>query len=261
VGAAVHVLRSPGPDAALHFLRAELHRGLVQVVGLCEVRYQGRAQSTLSLGERLLLLKPDGALLVHTATRVKPVNWQPPGARFAADVEEGTVVVTSTRGGKGEPDEVVRIALRDVQLLASFALRDDESLALLGSEADLAELLAQRPELLEPGLQVAQRERDNGRGPMDLACVDARGQRVVVELKRKAAGLKEAEQLRRYVERERAAKGSVRGMLVATAVSEPARRYLRDQGLEWKEVDWAELLPLLGQVLPAGQRTLQGWQG
>jgi hypothetical protein len=254
----VRSLAAPSPDAALSFLRSELHQSLVQVVGLCEIRYQGRAQSALSLGERLILLKPDGTLLVHTATKIKPVNWQPPGARFSAALEEGHVVVTSKRGS---PEEVVRIALRSIDALQSFGLKDDESLALLGTELDLAKLLAKHPDLVEEGFQVTARERGNGRGPMDLVGIDAKGARVVVELKRKAAGLKEAEQLRRYVERERAAKGKVRGILMAPAISDQARKYLAELGMETKDVEWEKLLPLLQRVLPAGQRRLTGWNG
>jgi endonuclease len=261
-GAAMRTLASPDPEAAVAFLRGSLHRDLVQVVGLCEVRYQGRAQSSLSLGERLILLKPDGTLLVHTATRIKPVNWQPPGAAFAASLEEGVVVLTSKRDGKGgEPEEVVRIALHDVQALLAVRLKDDESLALLGSELDLARLVHKRPDLVEAGFRVSAGERDNGRGPMDVVGLDAQGRRVVVELKRKAAGLKEAEQLRRYVERERAAKGQVRGILMAPAVSDQARRYLAELGCEVRLVDWEKVLPLLQRVLPAGQRSLASWDG
>jgi hypothetical protein len=253
----VRALASPEPDAAAAFLAAELHRSLVVIVGLCEVRYQGRAQSSLKVGERLVLLKPDGTLLVHTASKIKPVNWQPPGARFGAAVEDGQLTLTSRRGS---PEEVVGLLFREVHSVQAWRLRDDESLALVGSELDLAKLLAVHPDLVEPGFRVLARERGHGRGPMDLYGVDARGTRVVVELKRKAAGLKEAEQLRRYVERERAAKGHVRGILMAPAISDQARRYLREQGMEHRDVDWDKLLPLLQRVLPAGQRTLGGWQ-
>lgn len=254
----MRALTSPDPEAAVQFLRAELHRSLVQVVGLCEIQYQGRAQSALSLGERLILLKPDGTLLVHTAVRIKPVNWQPPGAAFAASVEEGKVRITSRRG---QPEEVVGITLHDIQALHAWKLKDDESLALLGSELDLAKLVHKMPQLVEAGFQVTAGERDNGRGPMDVVGVDAKGIRVVVELKRKAAGLKEAEQLRRYVERERAVKGEVRGILLAPAISDQARKYLLDLGMEAKEVDWEKVLPLMQRVLPAGQRTLGTWDG
>lgn len=251
-------LSAPDADTALSFLRGELHRSLVQVVGLCEIAYQGRAQSALSLGERLILLKPDGTLLVHTASKIKPVNWQPPGAAFAADLDGGRVVLTSRRGA---PEEVVRIALHDIAALMAFRLKDDEALALLGSELDLAKLVHKRPELVEPGFRVSAGERDNGRGPMDVVGFDARGTRVVVELKRKAAGLKEAEQLRRYVERERAAKGEVRGILLAPAVSDQARKYLQELGCEVRLVDWEKVLPLMQRVLPAGQRSLASWNG
>ena len=258
VAVGVRSLTAPDAEAALAFLRSELHRAVVQVVALCEITYQGRAQSSLSLGERLILLKPDGTLLVHTASKIKPVNWQPPGARFHAGAEDGRVVITSRRG---QPEEVVRIALHEVEAVQSFALRDDTDLALLGTELDLAKVLEKHPHLVEPGFQLVQRERGNGRGPMDLYGLDAKGTRVVVELKRKAAGLKEAEQLRRYVERERAAKGKVRGILLAPAISPQARRYLLELDMECKEVDWEKLLPLLARVLPAGQRTLGAWDG
>src|SRR5690349_3757788 len=99
----MQILREPDRDAALQFLAGELQglaqrRGhLVTAVGECEVAYQGRATSTLSRGERLILLKPDGTLLVHTPEKAKPVNWQPPGAAFSVANEEGNVVLTSHR--------------------------------------------------------------------------------------------------------------------------------------------------------------------
>ena len=39
--------------------------GMVTLVGECEVEYDGRASSHLPSGERLVILKPDGTMLVH----------------------------------------------------------------------------------------------------------------------------------------------------------------------------------------------------
>jgi hypothetical protein len=255
----VQVLREPDAEAALRFLATELaglasRRGhLIQAVGECEVRYQGRARSDLHRGERLILLKPDGTLLVHTAQRSKPVNWQPPGAAFAVALEEGRVVLTSHRT---RPEEIVRIAFHSISLLLSLPLRDGAELALVGTEDDLQSLLFFRPDLVEQGFVPARRERDNARGRLDLDGHDAQGRRVIVEVKRTAAGVSEAQQLWRYVERTRQGDALVRGILVAPRVADKARRLLADHGLEWKEIDWAKALPQVEAMRQGGQSTL-----
>ena len=261
----VRVLKDLQPEAAVEFLKSELGSKLVQVAARCRIDYQGRAESRLPSGERLLLFKPDGTLLVHTSTKLKPVNWQPPGCTFSAGREDGQIVLTACRE---KPKETVRIILEDVQMVVAMALDDGEQLDLVGTEDDLQAFLAQRPHLVEPGFKFWRRERASGRGPMDLYGEDAEGRRVVIEVKRRAAGVKEADQLRRYVERERAAREGteVRGILVAPEVSDKARKYLADLGLEHKELDWDKLRRTAADMLAASQRTLfefqrQGRQG
>jgi len=51
------------------------HRMLL-VVGRCWVYYAGRARSKLEPGERMLIIKEDGSLLVHRSVGYEPVNWQ-----------------------------------------------------------------------------------------------------------------------------------------------------------------------------------------
>lgn len=252
------VLRDLHPEAAVEFLKSELGRRLVQVAARCEIDYQGRAASQLPSGWRLLLFKPDGTLLVHGSQKLKPVNWQPPGCTFSAAREDGRVVLTACRE---KPKETVRIVLEEVQLVASLSLDDGENLAVQGTEDDMQAFLALRPHLVEPGFRFWSRERASGRGPMDLYGEDEKGRRVVVEAKRRAAGVKEADQLRRYVERERAARGGVpvRGILIAPQVSEKARKYLADLHLEYRELDWDRLRQSASDLLKAGQRTLGEW--
>lgn len=254
----VRVLRDLHPEAAVEFLKSELGHRFVQVAARCSIDYQGRAESTLPSGSRLLLFKPDGTLLVHGARKLKPVNWQPPGCVFSAARESGQIVLTAFRD---KPRETVRIVLEEVQLVLSMSLDDGDELDLVGSEDDLQAFLALRPQLIEPGFRFWSRERASGRGPMDLYGEDAAGRRVVVEVKRRAAGVKEADQLRRYVERERAAREGtgVRGILVAPQVSDKARKYLSDLDLEWRELDWDKLRRSAADLLKAGQRTLGEW--
>lgn len=255
----MQVLREPTPETALQFLQSELaglaqKKGdLIQAVGECAIHYQGRARSMLNRGERLLILKPDGTFLVHTAQKAKPVNWQPPGATFHAGIEDGRLVLTAYRP---KPEEIVKVTFHHVQLLLAVPLHDGEDLALVGSEGDLQELLFARPEVVEEGFVPRRRERDSERGYYDLDGDDAQGRRLVIEVKRGTAGVKEAQQLWRYVEPLRKAASSadrVRGMLIAPRVADKARAYLRDQSLEWKEVEWEELLPKIEAMRRTGQ--------
>lgn len=252
------ILRELHPEAAVEFLRNELGTRLVQVAARCTIDYQGRAESQLPSGWRLLLFKPDGTLLVHGSRKLKPVNWQPPGCVFSAAREDGRVVLTASRD---KPKETVRIELEEVQIVFSLALDDGEDLEVAGTEDDMQAFLALRPHLVEPGFRFWSRERASGRGPMDLYGEDEKGRRVVVEAKRRAAGVKEADQLRRYVERERAARGGVlvRGILIAPQVSDKARKYLADLNLEYRELDWDKLRRTASDLLRAGQKTLGDW--
>lgn len=255
----MQVLRDPDRDTALRFLQEELaglaqRRGhMVQAVGECEVKYQGRARSVMALGERLVLLKPDGTLLIHNASKAKPVNWQPPGATFSVAVQEGRLVLTSHRL---KPEELVQVTFEKVAMLLSLPLRDGAELSLLGSEDDLQQLLYQQPQLVEIGFVPRRRERGSEMGFYDLDGDDSEGRRLVVEVKRGTAGVSEAQQLWRYVERLRKSNGAVRGMLVAPTVAPKARTLLAEHGLEWKELDWSRLLPKVEAMRAGGQANL-----
>ncbi len=255
----MQLVRDPEPDAALEFLKTELARinegngHLVQIIAECEVKYQGRAISNLNAGERLLLIKPDGTLLIHTAAKAKPVNWQPPGAVFDARIKDDQLVFTAYRK---KPEELVHVTLHAVQFLAAVPLRDDADLDLIGSEADIQRLMFEHPELIEEGFTPRRRERDTKRGFYDIDGDDKDGHRVIIELKRTTAGVKEAQQLWRYVDELRKEERHVRGILMAPRVADKARKLLADHDLEWQEMDWAEILPRVEAMRHSGQVAL-----
>jgi endonuclease len=120
-------------------------------------------------------------------------------------------------------------------VLGVALLEEGAPIDLRGTEFDLRDLLRARPELVETGFVPWARERLTERGPMDLYGEDASGRRVVVEVKRVRAGLAEATQLWRYVEKERAKRGvAVRGILVAPAISDRALQLLVEHDLEFR---------------------------
>lgn len=210
---------------------------IVTIFGRCRVEYDGRAASTLGPGDRLVVLKPDGTVLVHTDEGQQPVNWQPPGCTQHVDVEDGGVVVTSTRS---TPAETLSVAFERVRHVGTFDATDPEELALSGTEADLKERILEHPELIEAGFEPRATERETQAGAVDIYGNDSEGNGVVLELKRRRAGPDAVSQLNRYVdalERELHAGTAVRGILVAPSATDRARKLLAERDLEFVSVE------------------------
>ncbi len=67
------VLKEPTlAEAVVAVEKAFQGRKTLIVAGDCHVHYAGRANSTLENGERLLIIKSDGSLLVHRPTGYEP---------------------------------------------------------------------------------------------------------------------------------------------------------------------------------------------
>jgi RecB family endonuclease NucS len=230
------LLHDPTPEDLSDFLSEHLRCGecLVQVAGECEVLYQGRAASVADAGDYLVIVKSDGSLQVHGHRGVKPVNWQPRSDDIRVVQEDGSAVLYAERF---TPAEFVRVAFLRPSLAQALLLREPAGFLLLGSEAEMQRALARRPELIEEGLTLLDRELPTDVGGIDLYARDGNGNLVVVELKRGKAGQEAVHQLGRYVERVQALTGlAVRGVLAAPAITAPALEQLQRSGLEFREV-------------------------
>lgn len=49
----------------------------------CSVDYAGRLTAHLALATRLIMIKADGSVLIHSDTGTKALNWMPPGSRVS----------------------------------------------------------------------------------------------------------------------------------------------------------------------------------
>jgi RecB family endonuclease NucS len=226
-------LTDPSFEDALDLLETGFERGrMLTLVGRCEVDYDGRASSYLPPGERLVILKSDGTLLVHRDEQRKPVNWQPPGSTHNARIDGDRLIVESVRSSPHEEIEIVFEALAQASLLE---LDDAPDLALEGSEEDLRQRILADPDVLEPGFKAMMTERETPAGAIDIYGKDAEGTPTAVELKRRRVGPDAVGQLNRYVEAlDRDLPGrTIRGILVAPSVTDRATELLATEDLEF----------------------------
>ena len=83
----------------------------------------------------------------------------------------------------------------------SQKLEDGRSIVISGTEADMAKMLYEKPEMIEKGFTPVSQEEQTKYGFIDVLGVDKDGMLTVVECKRYCADLGAVTQLRRYVER------------------------------------------------------------
>ncbi|WP_297515741.1 endonuclease NucS [Thermococcus sp.] len=207
--------------------------GVLTIFACCRVHYDGRAKSELGPGDRVIIVKPDGSFLIHQKEKREPVNWQPPGSVVKLELREKPVLVSVRR----KPRETLEVELDEVYLITVFHAEDYEELALTGSEAEMAELIFENPEVIEPGFKPLYREKPIKHGIVDVLGVDRDGNLVVLELKRRRADLHAVSQLKRYVETLREEHENVRGILVAPSLTSGAKKLLEKEGLEFRKLE------------------------
>ena len=205
------------------------------VIARCSVDYAGRLAAHLPEATRLIMVKADGCVAIHSdGGAYKPLNWMNAPNRL---VEGASVwVVTNPKG------ERLTITLHEVLSDLSEDFGADPGLQKDGVEAHLQELLAASPAAIETGLTLVRREYPTAIGPVDLVCRDATGQVVAIEVKRRGE-IDGVEQLVRYIERLRldSSLGDIRGVFVAQTIKPQARVLAEARGLRWIEVDYDEL--------------------
>jgi RecB family endonuclease NucS len=202
------------------------------VIARCTVDYSGRLTAHLPEAIRLIMVKADGTLAIHSdGNASKPLNWMV--APNLLETYDDRWEVTNSRAEK------LTIWIEEIIEDATHVLGDDPGLVKDGVEAHLQELLALTPETLEEGLTLIRREYPTDIGPVDLLCADRNGATVAVEIKRRGE-IDGVEQLSRYIERlnHDPRLAPVRGMLAAQAITPQARVMAEARGIEAIEVDY-----------------------
>ena len=106
-------------------------RKTIIIVGSCLVDYQGRANSELEIGERILIIKKDGSVLVHRTVGYEPVNWQPSGCIFHTKKKKNNLEIKAIRQ---KPSEILVISFNNIFFISILELVDKGEFYLYASE-------------------------------------------------------------------------------------------------------------------------------
>ncbi len=205
------------------------------VIAECTVDYAGRLTAHLPRATRLLMVKADGCVAIHSdGGAYKPLNWMNAPNVFTEHDDHWTVV--SPKG------EELLITIHEVLSDSAHDLGVDPGLQKDGVEAHLQELLALEPERIEEGMTLIRREFPTEIGPVDLLCRDPDGNTVAIEIKRRGE-IDGVEQLTRYLSflNRNPDLAPVRGMFVAQEIKPQAKTLASDRSIGFVEVDYDEL--------------------
>ena len=222
--------------------KSKVERTMLLLIGDCMVDYRGRAQSILDWGERIVMIKQDGNVLVHQPEMREPVNWQPSGTTTEFKEENNSFVIRSRHI---HPPEKMKITFRNLKMIIATSLRDNADLVIAGMEIDVVNQIISEPDIIEEGLRISKREKHVKSGLIDLFGYDKNHTPTIIEVKRSIANISAVHQLRMYVTdiKKDVKEANVRGILCAPHVPDMVKHLLSDYDLEWREVERKVVLP------------------
>lgn len=204
------------------------------VIARCEVDYAGKLAAHLPLATRLLMVKADGSVLIHSdGGSYKPLNWMSPPCSMTERDSEWTV---KNKGG-----ETLVIRIEEILSDTVHHLGVDPGLTKDGVEAHLQALLADHLDVIGAGLRLVRREYPTPIGPVDILAREDIGT-VAIEVKR-VVEISAVEQLSRYLDllNRSSTIAPVRGVLAGNVVKPQARTLAEDRGITCVTTDYDEL--------------------
>ena len=212
------------------------------MVARCSVDYVGRLTAHLPEATRVIMVKADGSVLIHSdGGSYKPLNWMSPPCttRIVSSDAEETVEVWTVENKAGEQ---LVISVHEVLHSGEHELGVDPGLVKDGVEAHLQRLLAMHVHVLGEGWSLVRREYPTAIGPVDLLCRDPYGRSVAVEIKRRGE-IDGVEQLTRYLEllNRDPLLAPVAGVFAAQEIKPQARVLAEDRGIRCVVLDYEAL--------------------
>ena len=214
------------------------------VIATCSAEYSGRLNAHLPLATRLLLVKADGSVLLHSdGGSYKPLNWMSPPCKLVVTLPDDDAlargVVQTWAVQHAKSDDRLVIEVHEVLHDSAHDLGVDPGLIKDGVEAHLQVMLAAQIELLGAGLSLVRREYPTAIGPVDILARDRSGGTVAVEIKRRG-DIDGVEQLTRYLELlgRDPHLAPVRGIFAAQEIKPQARVLATDRGIGCLVLDY-----------------------
>jgi endonuclease len=205
------------------------------VIARCSVDYAGRLAAHLPLATRLIMIKADGSVAIHSDSgSYKPLNWMSPPCRVTESAMQWVVT--------GKSGETLTISIDEVISDSAVDLGIDPGLIKDGVESHLQELLATQLDLLGTGWRLVRREFPTAIGPVDLMCRDGAGVSVAIEVKRRGE-IDGVEQLTRYLEllNRDPLLAPVQGVFAAQEIKPQARVLAEDRGIRCVTLDYESM--------------------
>ncbi len=214
------------------------------VIARCSVDYAGRLSAHLPLSTRLLLLKADGSVLVHSdSLSYKPLNWMSPPCTVVAldpdDDQADAGVAEIWKVTQAKTADLLVISIHEILHDSNHELGIDPGLQKDGVEAHLQKLLAEQIELAGDGWRLVRREYMTAIGPVDILATDDSGHSVAIEIKRRG-DIDGVEQLTRYLElmNRDPHLAPVSGVFAAQEIKPQARMLAEDRGIRCLLLDY-----------------------
>jgi RecB family endonuclease NucS len=217
------------------------------VIAKCSVDYAGRLSAHLPLATRLLLVKADGSVLVHSdSLSYKPLNWMSPPCSISTiepeqeQLDAGVTEIWKVSAAKTA--DMLVVSIHEILHDSSHELGVDPGLQKDGVEAHLQKLLADHIDLLGDGYRLVRREYMTAIGPVDILATDEAGKSVAVEIKRRG-DIDGVEQLTRYLElmNRDPLLAPVAGVFAAQEIKPQARTLAQDRGIRCVILDYDEM--------------------
>lgn len=195
----------------------------------CIIRYSGRAEAELDLGDRIIIVKSDNTLLVHQPEGSVPINYMKPKSKISLEKKEKHLILKSQNL---DYKDYLDIEIFRIYSFISKRLEDGKKIELVGNEKDMSDMIYDNPSLISKDFKPLAREEHTKYGFIDVFGHNKKGELIIVECKRYSASPAAVTQLRRYVEKMKSLKGTdkVCGVIAAPEITPNAKKMLED----WK---------------------------
>lgn len=194
----------------------------------CSVIYDGRAYSVLEEGNYLIIAKGDGSIQIHGGSNVQPRNYQ--GAKSTLEQREHLIISRNKK-------ETITIAVNEIINIIYLKHWSEAEIDIKRTEQELVhKLFINWSDYIDGEFEIIQKEYLTKYGPVDLVGIETDLTYHVVEMKRKRGTLKDATQLKRYLEAFEPSRTI--GYLASPQIGDNAIEYLEKHGCKWLQIDF-----------------------